>query len=236
MLKRTALSALTLGALALAQPAFASFHLMQIEQVIGGVNGDTSRQAIQLRMRTPGQNLVAVSRVRAWDAAGANPVTVFDFTANVGNGAAGARILLATANFLPGLTPDGVMTPIPPSYLAAGKLTFEDDGGGVWWGLAWGGAFYTGTNTGFTEAQDGNDADGIFNPPFGLSINTGNTQAVRFTGAASALSTTNARGLRADSRRGRVHEQRRRERHGAGRADRVQGPVAVNDLLSNRAG
>ena len=192
MLKRTALSALTLGALALAQPAFASFHLMQIEQVIGGVNGDTSRQAIQLRQREAGQNLVAVARVRAWDQTGSNPVTVFDFTTNVGNGAAGARILLATANFLPGLTPDFVMTPIPPSYLAAGKLTFEDDGGNVWWGLAWGGAFYTGTNTGFTVAQGGNDADGNFNPPFNLGLPTGNTQAVRFSGAAGALSTNNA--------------------------------------------
>ena len=35
-------------------PAFASFHLMQIEQVIGGVHGDTSAQAIQLRIRFPG--------------------------------------------------------------------------------------------------------------------------------------------------------------------------------------
>ncbi len=39
-------------------PAQASFHLMQIEQVIGGVNGDTNAQAIQLRMRFAGQNLV----------------------------------------------------------------------------------------------------------------------------------------------------------------------------------
>ena len=51
MLKRLSLGALTLGVGLLAQPAFATFHLMQIEQVIGGVNGDTSRQAIQLRMR-----------------------------------------------------------------------------------------------------------------------------------------------------------------------------------------
>ena len=33
-----------------APPADADFHLMQIEQVIGGVNGDTAAQAIQLRM------------------------------------------------------------------------------------------------------------------------------------------------------------------------------------------
>jgi hypothetical protein len=29
--------------------ASAAFHFMQIEQVIGGVNGDTTAQAIQLR-------------------------------------------------------------------------------------------------------------------------------------------------------------------------------------------
>ena len=39
--------------------AHATFHLMQIEQVIGGVNGDTSAQAIQLRMRFAGQTQVA---------------------------------------------------------------------------------------------------------------------------------------------------------------------------------
>ena len=38
-----------------ATPAVATFHLMQIEQVIGGVNGDTSAQAIQLRMRASTQ-------------------------------------------------------------------------------------------------------------------------------------------------------------------------------------
>ena len=70
MLKRLSLSALTLGVGFLAQPAFASFHLMQIEQVIGGVNGDTTRQAIQLRMRQANQNLVGQATVVAWDATG----------------------------------------------------------------------------------------------------------------------------------------------------------------------
>ena len=192
MLKRIALSALTLGAIALAQPAFASFHLMQIEQVIGGVNGDTSRQAIQLRMREVGQNQVTLSRVRAWDAAGLNPVLLVDLTTNVGNFAAGARVLLATSGFLPTLVPDFVMQPIPAAYLPAGKITFEDDGGGVWWSFAWGGAAYTGTNTGFSVAQGGNDLDGVFNPPFAGPLPSANTQAARFPGAASALSTNNA--------------------------------------------
>ena len=54
-------------------PASASFVFMQIEQVIVGVDGDTSAQAIQLRMRFPGANDVQFARVRAWDSAGANP-------------------------------------------------------------------------------------------------------------------------------------------------------------------
>ncbi len=54
-----------------ALPAQATFHLMQIEQVIGGVNGDTTAQAIQLRMRFAGtrpmtgrRNHLAVRRRR----------------------------------------------------------------------------------------------------------------------------------------------------------------------------
>ena len=59
-----------LASLTLALPAFATFHLMQIEQVIGGVNGDTSAQAIQLRMRFGGQDLTAGTTIVAVDAIG----------------------------------------------------------------------------------------------------------------------------------------------------------------------
>ena len=51
-----ALAALT------AAPAWASFHVMKIEQAIGGVGGDTTQQAIQLRMRANGQNLLGGMR------------------------------------------------------------------------------------------------------------------------------------------------------------------------------
>jgi len=194
MLKRLSLGALTLGVGLLAQPAFATFHLMQIEQVIGGVNGDTSRQAIQLRMRQAGQNLLGPSRLIAWDATGANPVVLVDFTASVANGTAGARVLVSTSNFLPGLTPDVVMTnPIPVSYLTGGKITFETDGTAgtqIWWGLAWG--TYSGTNTGVTTGGGGNDADGNFNPPFAGPLPSTSQVALRFTGAAGAASTNNA--------------------------------------------
>ena len=84
----------TLGGNAV-QPAEGAFHLMQIEQVIGGVNGDTTAQAVQLRMRSLGQNILASTRMRAWDAAGQNPIVVVNFTQSVGSGA-GRRILIAS--------------------------------------------------------------------------------------------------------------------------------------------
>ena len=90
-----AVLALTLFA---ARPAEATFHLMQIERVIGGVNGNTTIQAIQLRMRASGQNLVSNSALFAHDASGLNPVTLISFPTDVGNFASDSRVLAATAN------------------------------------------------------------------------------------------------------------------------------------------
>jgi hypothetical protein len=195
MLKRISRATLVLGAALLtSSPGFTTpqtFHLMQIEQVIGGVNGDTTLQAIQLRMRIAFQNEVSKARLRAWDAAGQNPIIVVDMMNNVPNFQAGARVLVSTAGFAGafGPTPDFVMTnPIPASYLAAGKLTWEDDLGTVVWSLAWGGANYTGTNTGTVD----NDADGNFNPPFPLPLPSTTGQSCLFPGPANAPSTNNA--------------------------------------------
>jgi hypothetical protein len=183
---------MSVASLAVASPAFASFHLMQIQQVIGGVGSDTSLQAVQLRMRVAGQNLVGGGRLRAWDATGSNPIVIIDPTTNVPNGAAGDTVLIASPNFQGafGLTPDFVMTNlIPASYLAAGKLTWEDNSGAlVYWSLAWGDGAYTGTNTGTID----NDADGVFNPPFGLAMPSATGQALQFTGPPGAVSTNNA--------------------------------------------
>jgi hypothetical protein len=55
MTRRFPVFATVFAVLALAAaPAHATFHLMQVEQVIGGVGGYTSAQAIQLRMRLRG--------------------------------------------------------------------------------------------------------------------------------------------------------------------------------------
>ena len=74
------------ASLALALPAQATFHFMQIEQVIGGVNGDTTAQAVQLRMRFAGQTKVGGSQLVAYDAAGNNPITLLTFPDNVSTG------------------------------------------------------------------------------------------------------------------------------------------------------
>ncbi len=182
---------LVLLASSLAAPAFASFHFMQIEQVIGGVNGNTDMQAVQLRMRAGGQNLVNTTRLVVRDAAGLNPITLVVMGSNVGGGAAGDRILIVSPQFQSTFapTPDFVMSAlIPPAYLAAGKLSFEDSGGTIYWAIAWGGASYTGTNTGVTS----NDADGNFNPPFDGALPSGGGESLLFPGAAAALSTNNA--------------------------------------------
>ncbi len=185
----------------LASTAFATFHLMQIEQVIGSVNGNTSAQAIQLRMRSPGQNFVSQASVWAADAAGGNRVLLLNIASDVTVSTSGSRILLATSAFTtamqasqPSFTPDFTLaTPIPASYLAAGRLTFEQDGGTVAtpgtiiWSLSWGGSSYTGSNIGSTN----NDVDGNFGPPFGSALPSTGGKGVLFSGAATAASTTN---------------------------------------------
>src|SRR2546423_1016176 len=183
-----------LGIFALQPTARANEHLMQIEQVIGGVNGDSTAQAIQLRMRAAGQTFVSAGKLVVVDAAGLNPITVLDISSNVANGAVGDRILIASANFpshtSPAAVPDFTMANlIPASYLAAGSLTWQSDvGGTVWWRLSWGDGSYTGPNTGATF----NDLDGNFGPPFGSALPASSTSALQFQGSATALSTNNA--------------------------------------------
>jgi len=172
--------------------AQAAFHLMQIEQIIGGVNGDTTAQAIQLRMRSGGQSVLSSSAIRAYDSAGATPVLLDDPTTSVANSALGSRVLIATPNFtnytdIP-VVADFIMDPIPTSYLAAGQVRFTNNNGStIYWSLSWGGAGFTGSTTGNTA----NDANGIFGPPVDIALPSTTLQALLFTGAASAQSTTN---------------------------------------------
>lgn len=156
-------------------------HLMQIEQVIGGVNGDTSAQAIQLRMRAVGQHLVTNTRIRVRDATGSNPITLKILNASVVSGQC-RRILLASPGFIAATTPQAVPdfpmdALIPESYLAAGSLTYESAAGTVWWRLSWGGFNYTGPNVG----SPFNDSNGNFGPPFSGVMPSDGLLALRFT-------------------------------------------------------
>ena len=174
-----------------ATPSWAAFHLMQIEQVIGGVNGDTTAQAIQLRMRSGGQNILGNSTIRARDAAGGSQVTLSDPTTSVANKASGSRVLITTPNFanytdVP-VVSDFTMDPIPASSLASGQISFDSNGATKYWILSWGGASFTGSTLGSLT----NDADGNFGPPVDIALPSNSLQALLFPGAASASSTTN---------------------------------------------
>ncbi len=180
--------------------ADASFHLMQIEQVLAGVNGDTSAQAIQLRMRADGQNFVfsdaggthGPAKLVAYDAAGANPVTLLVCPSDVSNGATGRRILITSANFAhyttSPLSTDFTMTNlIPDTYLSAGRITWEDVDGAVLWSVAYGGSSYTGPTTGSIL----NDSDGDYGK-LSSGLPTASFQSLLFNKTAIAKSTTNA--------------------------------------------
>ena len=191
------------AALALPGPARAAFHLMEIEQVIGGVNGDTSAQAVQLKMRFAGQNLlVPFAKLVVYDAGGVNPVILETFVANPASGAC-REILLATADFAaltdnPLAAPDYVMdNKIPASYLAAGSLTFEQIGNATpWWRVSWGGAGpggYTGAHTVVAGISgNANDLDGNASPAFAGPLPSTALQALKFGPACNTQSLTNA--------------------------------------------
>ncbi len=82
-----------------ASPAAVSFHFMQIEQVIGGVNGDPSAQAIQLRMRTCFQDQIQQARLVVYDGSGSNPIDLIIFPNSVPNEGEGVRILVVSPKF-----------------------------------------------------------------------------------------------------------------------------------------
>ncbi len=191
---RFACSLITLlGVLTLKPAAYATFHLMQIEQIIGSVAGDTTAQAIQLRMRAAGENFVSGGKLVVFDAAGLNPITIVDPVTNVANGAVGDHVLIASATFpshtTPAAVPDFTMANlIPASYFAAGSLCWESNAGTIFWRLSWGGAAYTGSNLGNTA----NDLDGNFGPPFGGAIPSSCASALQFQGSATDFSTNNA--------------------------------------------
>src|SRR4051794_29871869 len=112
------LPGLFLAVAAFVPSAHAAFHVMQVEEVIGSINGNTSAQAIQLRLRSGGQSVVSNAKLWAWDANGANRVLLLDITTNVSNSAAGARILLTTSGFTSAMVSGGATAFVPDFTLA----------------------------------------------------------------------------------------------------------------------
>jgi hypothetical protein len=161
-----------------------SFHVMQIEEVIGGVNGDTAKQAVQLRQRSSFQNQIQFGVLKAYDATGSNPVVLAAPSAPVPNFVAGDRILFTTAAFdastTPACVPDLHMNAIPASYLAAGRITWEDTFGTILWSVTWGGAGYTGSTMGSLTNSTTGDFGRMPTP-----IPTATNQAWLFQGAAT---------------------------------------------------
>jgi hypothetical protein len=177
-------------------PAHAAFHLMQIDQVIGGVAGDTTAQAVQLRMRNVGQNFLSGSaQLIVRDAAGANPITLSTFPMPNPTSGTCLAILLATPGFAAKTAPAAVanytMAAIPASYLPGGSLTFETLGGATTlWRVSWG--TYAGPATVATVASGFNDDDGTAAPNAGGALPSTGTAALQFTPACGTASTTNA--------------------------------------------
>ena len=82
-------------------PVWALLHLIQIEQVIVGVNGEHTAQAIQFRMRATNQGSVGAGSLFVWDAEGKNPILITDFAGLVfPNSNVGNRVLLVSPNFV----------------------------------------------------------------------------------------------------------------------------------------
>lgn len=164
----------------------ATFHFMQIQQVIGGVNGDTSAQAIQLRMLLAGQNFLnGAARLVAYDATGSNPVVITTFPSP--NPASGAcrEILIASDNFAVMTIPFadssardyGMDNLIPSSYLPAGSLTFESASGTIiYWRTSWGNGSYSGSTSGSIT----NDGDGEFGPPYSSPLPSTDLEALEY--------------------------------------------------------
>ncbi len=106
----------------------ASFHIVNITKLMAGYNGDTSIQAVELKMTAGGQNLVNGLSIAAYNGSGALLATLGTFAGNVPNALNGDRILCATTNFRDtfGIIPDLIITPGIP--ITSGQVAFETPG------------------------------------------------------------------------------------------------------------
>ena len=96
--------------LTLSSPALATKHDMIVNEVLTGLNGDTSVQYIELLTTSNLQCFTAGGEIRARNTDGSLEAEVFTFPGNFGTCQAGDHILIATPNFqaLAGIAPDFV--------------------------------------------------------------------------------------------------------------------------------
>jgi len=102
-----------------------TFHLAEIYKIMAGYNGNTTIQAVEVRMNATGQNLVNGASIVTYDPDGAAVATLGTFTADLPIGVAGARFLCATTAFQTtfGITAD--LTISPGIVPMTGQVSFE---------------------------------------------------------------------------------------------------------------
>jgi hypothetical protein len=107
-----------------------AFHLIEVNKVLVGLDGDASIQAVELRMITSGENFVSGGFIQTYDASGSAVATLGTFTADLP--ASGAlpdrKILCATTAFQTtfGITAD--LTISPGLAVGTGQVAFEKIG------------------------------------------------------------------------------------------------------------
>ncbi len=105
-----------------AQPSGAAFHIMRVYGVMGGANGDSNVQYVELRMAAAFQNVVSGHHLCFYDATG-SPYARFAFTSNVSNTVNGSSILIGTSEF------DAVWAAGSPDFVLSGANTVAIAGG-----------------------------------------------------------------------------------------------------------
>jgi hypothetical protein len=122
------LALLPLLALLHSAPTDAAFHLNEITKIMVGLNGNTTIQAVELKMLTINENLVDGISIKVYDAAGTQVDSLGSFSGPVPNGATGRSILCATPNFAAtfGIEPDLLIK--PGLLVGTGQVSFEKPG------------------------------------------------------------------------------------------------------------
>ena len=156
-------------------PAQAGFHLMRIDEVMAGVNGDSTIQFVELKMISSGQRFVGGRTIHFYDATGSETGR-FTFPDNVSNGATGSSILVGTLQFaaVSTVAPDFTMSPgiMSPS----GRVCFQTIDC-----VAYGD--FTGSNSGYGSPAAALPVEGL------LSLKRGRTATPKNNATDYALGT-----------------------------------------------